>query len=785
MNILSGIHWFPFLLELLFKSTLALSLALLLITSFRKKSASLRHFILAIFLIGILIFPLFSILPFGWETNLLPSRDMAKIQENILLTPSHPDNRPQSDKFTIAGMDTEYSSDSIALLKTDSNAKILSRNDSLLHVGRIVKAGFVLVWAAGLCLLLLRLGLGLLSASRITREGKPVIDPVWRVLMDRFLSAIGLTRPIRLKSHDNVIVPLTWGLIKPVILIPSDHQSWSQDQKSSALFHELSHIKRADFLVTILVRLSLALFWFNPLSWIVFRQMKNEQEKACDEMVLKAGIKPSTYAANLLLFRGAAGLNWVPPTALLGMFSRSSFGERLTAILKQKLTFKEITMKTKLFFGAIIILTVAFIGTAQPTAAAPDMVANATISHSDAFSLLNTPEQTASLNQEAEQSIEAQEQTEQEQQKKQEKQTKQKEKQEQTKQEEIKKIRKIDKHTIVITGKDGSKEPIEITIISGDKKEIFKGAHTISIKKTDDGKVIILDDKGKELKVIEGKSFRLAIKEGNIELTGGDHFDLTEGNAILLGKDGEKDANIFIYSGKDGKTFTIDKKGNHGLVFKHEKGEKDFDIHIMTEKDANTWTAKNKSYNVYFSPDKTDKVVSWVSKEDSSEIKGNLKKLREELEKLKAEGADIAETLKSLEELEKKLKDHQGAHVEHIISDESPVVSYRFIKKGEGDETAKDLYFSQSESQKAVAFVSSEGDAQIVYSISGEGKSREVYEKTLARLKEELPDGAKLEPEFDEESGVIKLKISNLDSENFPKEFIKKLVEIIEEETKK
>ena len=74
----------------------------------------------------------------------------------------------------------------------------------------------------------------------------------------------------------------------------------------------------------LLSRLSRALFWFNPLSWLVFRMMKKEQEKACDELVLKAGIKPSTYAENLLSIRDSVPVHWSPPAAVLVIGCASS-----------------------------------------------------------------------------------------------------------------------------------------------------------------------------------------------------------------------------------------------------------------------------------------------------------------------------------------------------------------------------------------------------------------------------------------------------------------------------
>ena len=151
-----------------------------------------------------------------------------------------------------------------------------------------------------------------------------------------------------------------------MILLPAGAGDWAETERSAALFHELSHIKRADYVFLLLVRLSLALFWWNPLCWIAYARIRREQEIACDELVLRAGIKPSTYAAGLLAFRRSAGLRWNPSAALPGLLGRSSFQERLAAILKHKQIVKEVKMKARISIAAAVVLAVALIGTARP-----------------------------------------------------------------------------------------------------------------------------------------------------------------------------------------------------------------------------------------------------------------------------------------------------------------------------------------------------------------------------------------------------------------------------------
>jgi hypothetical protein len=159
---------------------------------------------------------------------------------------------------------------------------------------------------------------------------------------------------------------MTWGILKPVILMPPASAQWPVEHCTSVLFHELSHVKRGDFLILLLCRIACTLYWINPLSWFAFKLLRKEQEKACDEMVLKTGIKPSTYASALLRLKKAVDKGHYMPSPAVGMAGNSELNERLTTILEKKFKTKEIKMKTKLILLLVIFLTITFIATAKP-----------------------------------------------------------------------------------------------------------------------------------------------------------------------------------------------------------------------------------------------------------------------------------------------------------------------------------------------------------------------------------------------------------------------------------
>ena len=478
--------------EYLIKSFLVLSVSIVLVYLLRKKSASLRHLVLSVFFVGLLFLPILSSFTTGWETKFFPSWQT----KNVAALETDGINR------NLNGSSTTFGS-------------ALAASEVSLHMKEVKKDsrpifGFValLIWTFGSIFLFIRIALGIYGTSRLTKEGQEIQDSLWKRLLDRFLKAVSLRRKINLLSHGKTMVPLTWGVIKPVVMMPAESQSWSENQRSVALYHELSHIKRGDYLVMILARISRAIYWFNPLSWVVLGMIKKEQERACDELVLKAGIKPSTYAENLLFIRNSVSGNWNPPAVVLGAMSKSHLNDRLTTILKQRFNLKEVQMKTKILLSVLAILSISFIGLARP--------GNFSGSHAEAISPENAAAMT--LVDSHETPIVQQDQD---------------------KKEQKKEVKKKEKTTLVWTAKEGEKGKYEIIIDKDDPKKIIcitsphaehdkdsKATWTIKADKLhlsedmkkielDEGTVIYINKEDKDgVKVIKLNSPHIQIKKG-------------------------------------------------------------------------------------------------------------------------------------------------------------------------------------------------------------------------------------------------------------------------------
>lgn len=191
----------------------------------------------------------------------------------------------------------------------------------------------LLAWAAGAVLLALRLAYGLARVQWIERHAVELTDDGWVRLTDGLARRLGLGRIVRLLREPGATVPMTWGIFRPVILLPGEADGWDDERRRVVLAHELAHVRRWDALTQWIAHLALAVYWFNPLVWVAVRRLRAEREHACDDAVLEIGTRPADYADHLLTIVRSLGSSHGTTAAALAMARRSQFEGRLLAIL--------------------------------------------------------------------------------------------------------------------------------------------------------------------------------------------------------------------------------------------------------------------------------------------------------------------------------------------------------------------------------------------------------------------------------------------------------------------
>ena len=188
------------------------------------------------------------------------------------------------------------------------------------------------------------------------------IGAVWYISIrgDDFGGAIehvqlNLMRGCRVHRSDAVTVPMVWGIFRPVILLPADANGWETERLRAVLLHETAHIQRWDWLIQTIVQIACAVYWFNPLVWIVARQMRAEAELACDDHVLNTGYRSTEYAQHLLeVVRNLKAFGSASRTAV-AMARQSKMEWRLRTVLAEDRNRHPLT-KAAVVIGLLVLI---------------------------------------------------------------------------------------------------------------------------------------------------------------------------------------------------------------------------------------------------------------------------------------------------------------------------------------------------------------------------------------------------------------------------------------------
>ncbi len=158
----------------------------------------------------------------------------------------------------------------------------------------------VLVWAAGVLILSIRLVGGWMHAQRLARtQVLPIAEP-WASKLAALRVKLAVSRPVRLFQSALVEVPTVIGWLRPVILLPaSTLTGLSPEQIEAVLAHELAHIRRHDYLVNLLQRVVETLLFYHPAVWWVSKQIRTERENCCDDLVVQVCGDRVGYAKTL------------------------------------------------------------------------------------------------------------------------------------------------------------------------------------------------------------------------------------------------------------------------------------------------------------------------------------------------------------------------------------------------------------------------------------------------------------------------------------------------------
>jgi TonB family protein len=294
--------WFSFLAGVAFKSAAVLSIAWLVAILLRRRSAAARHLVWTAAFAALLALP-----PLSLSLPGVPLPVSSTLLRPVVA-------------FATAAAPTPVRSESPSAPVTSA----INANSPRHFDWRLWLIGF---WVAGTAAGLLHMLVGWLLVWRTRRVAKPMPEAV-------SLARALVHDPVDILETRRGSMPMTFGWLRPAVFLPADAADWSEERRRLVLLHELAHVRRGDAATHLLARIALHLYWWNPLSWMAWREFVKERERAADDLVLATGACASDYAGHLLEI--ARGLQSAPAVGWAGiaMARRSQLEGRLIALLE-------------------------------------------------------------------------------------------------------------------------------------------------------------------------------------------------------------------------------------------------------------------------------------------------------------------------------------------------------------------------------------------------------------------------------------------------------------------
>jgi TonB family protein len=293
--------------------TVFLVAAGLLSVALRHRTAAVRHLVWTSALAGALVIPFLSGALPRWRIPVWA--DLVPAQGAALFRVDAAREAPAAARPLTAAV----------VSPTPASAKPASRTTP-----RDWRPAVIVVWWMGALAVLLQTLLGTVAVIRLKRRALSARPPVAALARELSLE-MGLGIGTRVLTTQDATTPMTWGIFRPVILLPAVLVGGDPDRLRAVLLHELAHVARRDYVLHLLAQAACALYWFHPLVWLARREALRMRERASDDVVLNFGVRPADYAESLVqLSRSLA----VPKLcAGLGITRCSNLEKRIRAIL--------------------------------------------------------------------------------------------------------------------------------------------------------------------------------------------------------------------------------------------------------------------------------------------------------------------------------------------------------------------------------------------------------------------------------------------------------------------
>jgi beta-lactamase regulating signal transducer with metallopeptidase domain len=357
--------WTTLALDATARATLLLAVAWVACAALRRASASARHLVWTLSLTGALAMPLLVLaLPKVW-LPLLPGPDAGWppiVRDSLPAgmpgadVPEAPPRMADMRTMPEPVIPTNFPSRGFA---ADPAPRPLPVSLRTARPAISWPSWVAAAWGVGVVVMLVPIVVGRARLWLMGRRLPRLVDGPLAGHAECLRAQLGLARRVGLVGGDRACSPMTWGVLRPLILLPEGAEHWPRERLEAVLLHELAHVKRWDYLTQLAARLACAAYWFHPLAWLAERRLRAESERACDDLVLRSGARASDYAGHLLAVARALRPTPLLAAAAVPMARPSQLEGRLRAILDHARSRRGLTRRgASLLLASVLALLV-------------------------------------------------------------------------------------------------------------------------------------------------------------------------------------------------------------------------------------------------------------------------------------------------------------------------------------------------------------------------------------------------------------------------------------------
>ena len=177
-----------------------------------------------------------------------------------------------------------------------------------------------------------------------------------------------------LRVSDAISSPVTFGLLRPAVLLPANFPELDASVQDAILCHEILHVRRRDWLFTLVEELVRSVFWFHPAIWWLLGEIGLAREQVVDRQVVELTRSRDEYLDALLAIAGAKPQLDLAPAPLF--LRKRHLKQRVMSIMKEVQMSKTRSISSLAAGLGILALACWFVTATFPLSAAPQTVAD-------------------------------------------------------------------------------------------------------------------------------------------------------------------------------------------------------------------------------------------------------------------------------------------------------------------------------------------------------------------------------------------------------------------------